>query len=186
MCECLFFKFQEAYNFYNLTCQCNRDFIDYKKLWYCHKCGCPCGQCFHPDDNKFVCCPCNCACICYFEKEKEFRCCGCCKCGDCTSRGLSIFVNHNGVHTGCCECSSSSSGCFPSTAQVILESGKSVAMSELQIGDKVQTGMKHKSVSYFLKKLGTNKYLTFLIIKKSWILNTSKISSDEYSKNILQ
>ena len=31
-------------------------------------------------------------------------------------------------------------GCFPSTARVILENGKSVTMSELQTWDKVQTG----------------------------------------------
>ena len=31
-------------------------------------------------------------------------------------------------------------GCFPSLAKVKLENGKSLAMSELQIGDKVQTG----------------------------------------------
>ena len=31
--------------------------------------------------------------------------------------------------------------CFPSAARVSLENGKSVMMSELQIGDKVQTGM---------------------------------------------
>ena len=30
--------------------------------------------------------------------------------------------------------------CFPSSARVILENGKSVTMSELQIGDRVQTG----------------------------------------------
>ena len=31
-------------------------------------------------------------------------------------------------------------GCFPSFAKVKLENGKPLAMSELQIGDKVQTG----------------------------------------------
>ena len=33
-----------------------------------------------------------------------------------------------------------SSSCFPSTASLNLHNGKSVTMSELQIGDKVQTG----------------------------------------------
>ena len=32
-------------------------------------------------------------------------------------------------------------GCFPSEAKVRLENGDSVTMSELQIGDKVQTGI---------------------------------------------
>ena len=36
----------------------------------------------------------------------------------------------------CCGCKRS---CFPSTARVSLENGKSVMMSELRIGDKVQT-----------------------------------------------
>ena len=35
---------------------------------------------------------------------------------------------------------SSSSSCFPSSASVNLQNGKSVTMSDLQIGDKVQTG----------------------------------------------
>ena len=42
----------------------------------------------------------------------------------------------------CCTCR-----CFPSTARVSLENGESVMMSELQIGDKVQTGKEiHESV----------------------------------------
>ena len=49
--------------------------------------------------------------------------------------------------TPCPESSSSSSssssggGCFPSTAKVKLENGKSQLMSELHAGDKVQTGI---------------------------------------------
>ena len=35
----------------------------------------------------------------------------------------------------CCRC-----WCFPSTARVNLENGNLVTMSELQIGDRVQTG----------------------------------------------
>ena len=31
-------------------------------------------------------------------------------------------------------------GCFPSNSKVTLQDGKSVRMSELQLGDKVQTG----------------------------------------------
>ena len=31
--------------------------------------------------------------------------------------------------------------CFPSTAKINLENGKSVRMAELQVGDRVQTGM---------------------------------------------
>ena len=39
--------------------------------------------------------------------------------------------------------------CFPSTAQLILENGKSVAMSELQVGDRVQTGILSILGKYF-------------------------------------
>ena len=33
-------------------------------------------------------------------------------------------------------------GCFPSTAKVILKNGNSVLMSQLQIEDQVQTGIR--------------------------------------------
>ena len=52
-----------------------------------------------------------------------------------------------GIKTHCCEgipthtkAPGASSSCFPSTASVNLQNGKSVTMSDLQIGDKVQTG----------------------------------------------
>ena len=35
-------------------------------------------------------------------------------------------------------------GCFPSSAMVKLNNGKSVTMSRLQLGDKVQTGISTK------------------------------------------
>ena len=37
--------------------------------------------------------------------------------------------------------------CFPSTARVSLENGKSVTMSALYVGDKVKTGMKSVTLS---------------------------------------
>ena len=42
--------------------------------------------------------------------------------------------------------------CFPSTAQVNLENGKPVTMSELKIGDRIQTGrhLKHFTVFFFI------------------------------------
>ena len=45
--------------------------------------------------------------------------------------------------SGCClknQACPGSSGCFPSASKVKIENGKLVAMSELQKGDKVQTG----------------------------------------------
>ena len=38
----------------------------------------------------------------------------------------------------CCKCKGQ--GCFPSGSRVSLENGESVAMAELKVGDKVQTG----------------------------------------------
>ena len=48
----------------------------------------------------------------------------------------------------CCNCSST---CFPSEASLILENGKSVAMSQLQVGDKVETGKLNST--YFVQIL---------------------------------
>ena len=38
----------------------------------------------------------------------------------------------------CCKCESS---CFPAAAKCFLENGESVTMSELKLGDQVQTGI---------------------------------------------
>ena len=40
----------------------------------------------------------------------------------------------------CCNCQFCPKGCFPAASKVSLENGKSVTMSELQVGDKVKTG----------------------------------------------
>ena len=40
----------------------------------------------------------------------------------------------------CCDCTYPPKECFPSTSKVKLADGKSVRMSELQLGDQVQTG----------------------------------------------
>ena len=40
--------------------------------------------------------------------------------------------------------------CFPSTASVNLEDGKSALMSELKVGDRVQTGVVENFKTYFL------------------------------------
>ena len=46
-----------------------------------------------------------------------------------------------------CHCGLNDCECFPSTATVKLENGKTVTMSELQSGDKVETGMKSVTMS---------------------------------------
>ena len=43
-------------------------------------------------------------------------------------------------------CHKTGCSCFPSTATVNLENGRRVKMSELQVGEKVQTGMKSASI----------------------------------------
>ena len=43
--------------------------------------------------------------------------------------------------TGPVECCTNCPKCFPSTARLTLENGQSIAMSELKVGDQVQTGM---------------------------------------------
>ena len=45
-----------------------------------------------------------------------------------------------------------SRGCFPSVATLKLANGRSVAMSELQVGDQVQTGFSVKILFLFKTK----------------------------------
>ena len=44
--------------------------------------------------------------------------------------------------------------CFPSTSTVNLENGKTVTMSELQVGDKVQIGRSMESDIILQMKVG--------------------------------
>ena len=45
-----------------------------------------------------------------------------------------------GVSTFCCSCNESDNDCFPASANAKVENGRSVTMSALTVGDKVQTG----------------------------------------------
>ena len=51
----------------------------------------------------------------------------------------------------CCECDGNkkekTGGCFSSFAKVTLENGTSATMSDLQVGNKVQTGMDSVTMS---------------------------------------
>ena len=61
---------------------------------------------------------------------------------ECESKNCNAACSNDGGDTiSCCECPKK--GCFPSSAKVYLENGKSATMSELQIGDQVQTGNKN-------------------------------------------
>ena len=42
-----------------------------------------------------------------------------------------------------CNCRKKTEGCFPADSKVSLGGGETVKMSQLQVGDKVQTGMKY-------------------------------------------
>ena len=44
----------------------------------------------------------------------------------------------------------SGGGCFPSIAKLKLVNGKSIMMSDIQIGDKIQTGM--ETVCFFISE----------------------------------
>ena len=79
------------------------------------------------------CCPCSCPCYLATVQSTWVQVCSPC--------GCECGVCEDGVGgLKCCSNCPSCSSCFPTTARVTLESGISVAMSELQIGDRVQTG----------------------------------------------
>ena len=110
----------------------------------CCPCGCKCGYAYCSE--KLVCKACGCECDhihrCHNGKSICPRRCDC-PCG--------VLVETHGALTGpngeeatsdCKPC-----GCFPSDATVKLANGKTLAMSDLQIGDRVQTGMKSVTMS---------------------------------------
>ena len=73
------------------------------------------------------------------------QCCPCgCKCVVCEQKPslASVVAPTIDGDVFCCDCA-----CFPSTATVNLDNGESVAMSELQVGARVQIGMKSVSMS---------------------------------------
>ena len=61
-----------------------------------------------------------------------------CACNSNNDDGYDCF---RGATCDTCQCTGKCAECFPSSAKVRLENGKSVTMSELQIKDQVQTGM---------------------------------------------
>ena len=128
-----------------LSCPCGtcRDSRTIHAPEGCCRCSCEFGgHCFSPNLGRYRCCP-KCPCPCYDFENKKTRCCRCdCKCGY-SFRKQSWWGSSA---PKCAKCrisdfSSISSTCFPTTALVKLETGISIAMSELQVGDKVQTGM---------------------------------------------
>ena len=59
-------------------------------------------------------------------------------CASCKTHGY-----HSDDGWYCCACNP----CFPAAARLSLESGETLPMSELEVGDKVQTGMKSVTMS---------------------------------------
>ena len=104
---------------------------------YCNVCGCKCGTVFYEPEEIEICRACDCECgTCKIDSLTY--CCACgCRCGTCfIDPSLADLLTPQGFHGAvCCHCK-----CFPSIARVSLENGKSKTMTELQIGDKVQTG----------------------------------------------
>ena len=66
-------------------------------------------------------------------------------CRDCHCTDEEMCVKDGGLSCNC-----PSDGCFPSTARVSLEHGESVSMSELQIGDRVKTGIHISHIAHLL------------------------------------
>ena len=60
----------------------------------------------------------------------------------CTCQIADAWIQHD-TRTICCECNQPppSKRCFPAEAKIKLQNGRLMSMSELQIGERVQTGM---------------------------------------------
>ena len=87
-------------------------------------------------------CPCKCnnvacCCDCISDEKKQ----------ECANRGCkSAGTNDQGKTYECTHCPDDG-GCISGKSTVNLATGKVVTMSELQIGDKVQTGMAPENVT---------------------------------------
>ena len=106
---------------------------------YCLPVGCGCGHVYNYKHDIYICKPCNCQCGGCVNHETTFTsCCPCgCNHGVCWRKpSFAIILSPKG-YSGwfCCK-----KNCFPSIAKVSLESGKSITMDELEIGDRIQAG----------------------------------------------
>ena len=97
-----------------------------------HVGGCTCGHCpCGGDCHNCVCCGCG---TIHSGRLNRNVCKACgCKCG--------IEWNENVAGEHRCKNCGKGGGCFPGTARVSLENGKSITMAELQVGDRVRTGI---------------------------------------------
>ena len=136
-----------------LMCECYED--DWSVCCGCLKCGCACGFATTEVLNGRVQCRgCNCKCGQYYDPRSNLFECAPCYCQD---------KGECDCDTGCCECGN---GCFPSTARLTLENGKFKTMSELNMGDKVQTGTDIEKFSlYYLINLYRHAILNFQFVE---------------------
>ena len=125
------------------------------------------GVCNH--EGRAVCCPCQQE-NCRPAAGGNYLCCEDCPCGTntvvngqkrCSPCNCGCDVCNNNNHAVCCGCSPS---CFPSRATVFLENGKSVRMSELKTGDKVQTGKYVSNYYYLMTQPSCVYYCRYLFI----------------------
>ena len=65
----------------------------------------------------------------------------------CVCRNFILFPGWNIGSPYCCSCKSDP--CFPGAANVILDNEKTIKLSELQIGDRVQTGLTLHLINLF-------------------------------------
>ena len=94
----------------------------------------------------------RCACAGNTEDLTDRYCCDCiddAKLDECANRKCkAACTNDNGTTFECCHClpSPPPPGCFSAKSTAKLATGKTITMSKLQIGDKVQTGMDTEKV----------------------------------------
>ena len=133
---------------------CKRTALSGSELRCTPPSSCTCGipELVQVSSNSFGyrCPPTRCCWIGWYIYENRHRCKPHCNCG-------TSFEHNDKYICPLCECEEtcvnwftlrreSCGSCFPSSATVNLENGKSRAMSDLQIGDKVQTGISFTTI----------------------------------------
>ena len=76
---------------------------------------------------------------------------------------LVVDGGYTALGTYCCKCATTQ--CFPAAANIKLENGTPVTMSELTVGDKVQTGIKIIDNVWTDKKRQEYRYKSFTIFQ---------------------
>ena len=108
------------------------------------------------------CCPCSCPCHLGLIEDTGIQVCNPCGC----LHGVCQNETRDGLK--CCKC-------FPGTARVTLERGESITMSELKIGDRVQTGRE-------TSRLLSNGWMFITSLKMEYIIPCNQNVSFDYIK----